>query len=326
MTDDYDDRDAEYERLRTDAAFVDLGDWGSVRVSGPDARSFLDSLASQDLTVLADGDGAHSLLLQPQGKLTADFRVLQIGAEELWLDTDVGVGEVLAAGLNRFKIRVKVDVVDTAAEHGRIAVKGPNAAARVADALNVDVPARQHAHVGWKGARVVRADWPALPGVDVVGPRADVDAARDALVAAGVAPAGLLALEVLRVEAGIPRQGFELDDTTIPQEAYLERDAVSFTKGCFLGQELVCRIDTRGHVNRLLRGVVIEGTAAPEIGAEVKLGEKVVGRVTTVARSPRLGIVALALLRREVEPPAELTVALDDGANAPARAQELPLT
>ena len=95
-----------------------------MRVVGRDARSFLDSLVSQDLTVLGDGDGAHSLLLQPQGKLTADFRLLQIGAEEFWLDADVGVGELLADGLNRFKIRVKAEVTDVTAEHARITVKG----------------------------------------------------------------------------------------------------------------------------------------------------------------------------------------------------------
>jgi folate-binding protein YgfZ len=320
---DYGDARAEYGWLRTDAAVVDLSDRGSVRVVGPDARSFLESLASQDLTVLADGEGAHSLLLQPQGKLTADFRVLQIGAEELWLDADVGVGALLAAGLNRFKIRVKVEVVDVTAENARITVKGPNAAARVADALGVEAPERQHSHVAWKRARVVRADWPALPGVDVVGPRADVGAAWDALVAAGAHRAGLLALEAVRVEVGIPRQGYELDDTTIPQEAFLERDAVSFTKGCFLGQELVCRIDTRGHVNRVLRGLVIDGDRAPEVGTEVFAAEKAVGRVTTVARSPRLGTVALAMLRREIEPPAPLTVAVDGGAVA-AEAVALP--
>jgi folate-binding protein YgfZ len=321
---DYGDPAGEYTALRTDAAVVDRSVGGAVRVAGRDARSFLDSLVSQDLTTLADGDGAHSLLLQPQGKLTADFRVLQIDGEDLWLDADVGVGAPLAAGLNRFKIRVQVEVVDVTSGHGRITVKGPNAPARVAGALGVTVPDRQHAHVGWNGARVVRADWPLLPGVDIVGPRDDVEAAWDALTTAGVARAGLLALEALRVEAGIPRQGHELDETTIPQEAFLEVDAVSFTKGCFLGQELVCRIDTRGHVNRLMRGVVVDGDREPGVGAEISVGEKVVGRVTTAARSPRLGVVALGLLRREVEPPAALTVAIDGG-TAAAHAQELPL-
>ena len=296
-----------------------------MRAVGRDARSFLDSLVSQDLTVLGDGDGAHALLLQPQGKLTADLRVLQIGPEELWLDADVGVGALLAAGLKRFKIRVQVDVTDVSDEHALISVKGPNAPARVGDVLGVAVPDRAHGHVGWRGTRVVRADWPTVAGVDIVGPRADVEAAWSALTAAGVVPAGLRAFEALRVENGVARQGHDIDDSTIPQEAFLERDAVSFTKGCFLGQELVCRIDTRGHVNRQLRGLVIEGDRTPQIGAEVFAGEKVVGRVTTVARSPRLGIVALAMLRREVEPPAALGVAVD-GAAVAGEARELPFS
>ncbi|MDQ1466892.1 MAG: tRNA-modifying protein YgfZ [Actinomycetota bacterium] len=325
---DYGDLDDEYRLLRSDAAVVDRSVGGAVRVVGRDARSFLDSLLSQDLTVLGDGEGAHSLLLQPQGKLTADFRLLQLGAEEFWLDTDVGVGAPLAAGLNRFKIRVQVDVLDISAQHGRITVKGPNAASRVADALDVTIPDHQHAHVGWRGGRVVRADWPSVAGVDVVGPRDIVAEARSVLTAAGVPRAGLLALEALRVENGVPRQGHELDESTIPQEAFLERDAVSFTKGCFLGQELVCRIDTRGHVNRQLRGVVVGDLAGadrePVVGAEIYAGEKAVGRVTTVARTPRLGIVALALLRREVEPPAPVTVEVGDGRVA-AEARELPL-
>jgi folate-binding protein YgfZ len=321
---DYGDPAQEYELLATDAAVVDRSVGGAVRVTGRDARSFLDSLASQDVAALADGAGAHSLLLQPQGKLTADFRVLQIGAEELWLDTDVGAGAVLAAGLNRFKIRVQVDVVDVTAEQARISVKGPRAVDRVNEVLGVAVPDAPHAHVAWKGARVVRADWPTLSGVDILGPRADVEAAWDALTDAGVGRAGLRALEAHRVEAGVPRQGHELDDTTIPQEASLELDAVSFTKGCFLGQELVCRIDTRGHVNRLLRGVVAAGDREPVAGTEVHSGEKVVGHVTTVAASPRFGVIALALLRREVEPGAAIEVEID-GERVAAEVRELPL-
>ena len=142
--------------------------------------------------------------------------------------------------------------------------------------------------------------------------------------AGGLARAGLSALEAVRVEAGVPRQGHELDDTTIAQEAFLERDAVSFTKGCFLGQELVCRIDTRGHVNRMLRGLVVEGDRLPAVGAAVATEERAVGRVTTVARSPRLGVIALSYVRREVVFPAAVTI-VDDGEPFAAEARELPL-
>ena len=321
---DYGDVAGEYELLREGAAVVDRSVGGAVRVEGPDARSFLDSLVSQDLTTLADGQGVHSLLLQPTGKLTADFRLLQIGAEEFWLDTDVGVGDLLADGLNRFKIRVKAEVVDVSSEFGHISIKGPHAVARVGETLGVHVPDQTHAHVAWQRARIVRSDWAGRPGVDVVGPRDAVEAAWDTLTAAGMKRAGLSALEVVRVEAGVPRQGHELDSTTIAQEAFLERDAVSFTKGCFLGQELVCRIDTRGHVNRLLRGLVVDGDRVPVVGAAVATDERTVGRVTTAARSPRLGVIALSYVRREIVFPAAVTVADNDEVLS-AEVRELPL-
>ncbi len=317
--DSYSDPASEYERLRSAAAVVDRSAGGAVLVTGADARTFLDSLVSQDLAALAVGEGAHSLLLQPQGKLTADFRALRVGPEEFWLDTDIGVGAVLAAGLNRFKIRVNVDVRDVSAEHGHLDVLGPDAVTRVATILGVDVPAPAHAHVAWRDARVVRVAHAALPGgggISLLGPRATVEDAGAALVAAGVARAGLLAAEAVRIEAGIPRQGLDLDESLIPQEAFLDQDAVSFTKGCFLGQELVCRIDTRGHVNRQLRGIAVTGDVVPAAGAALKLGDRDVGRVTSAARSPRLGVVALALVRREVEPPAAVTVMIGDDAVA----------
>jgi folate-binding protein YgfZ len=144
-------------------------------------------------------------------------------------------------------------------------------------------------------------------------------------VAAGFRPAGLRAYEAARVRAGVPRQGLDMDEKTIPQEAFLELDAVSFTKGCFLGQELVCRIDSRGHVNRLLRGLQM-GQAGidttPPAGAGIVVGDKEVGTLTTVARSEG-GVVALGYVRREVELPADVVVRWDGG-EAPAVAAALP--
>jgi folate-binding protein YgfZ len=120
--------------------------------------------------------------------------------------------------------------------------------------------------------------------------------------------------EVARIEAGVPRLGVDVDERTIPQEAFLERDAVSFTKGCFLGQELVCRIDTRGHVNRHLRLLRLSGEAVPAPGAEVLAGDTTVGTLTSVAGVPgESRAVALAMLRREVEPPADVRVRSDAG-------------
>ena len=330
---------------------------GSVVVSGPDATTFLQSLVSQDLEPLGDGDGARSLLLTPQGKLDVILRLLRVATEsgegeariggagtlrrpsrgpsgparsaesgevEWWLDCDAGFGEQLAASLGRFRIRVDAEIRDRSDSWGLLEVRGHEAVPRVAAAGHLQVPDADGAHVGWGDRRVVRADWPDRPGVDVIGPVGSVHAARDELLRAGVAPVAPGAYEVARIEAGVPRLGVDVDDRTIPQEAFLETAAVSFTKGCFLGQELVCRIDTRGHVNRHLRLLRVAGTAIPEPGAEVVAGEKVVGTVTSAASVPdESGAVALAMVRREVEPPSDVRVRWGDG-DVSAKVESLP--
>jgi folate-binding protein YgfZ len=149
-------------------------------------------------------------------------------------------------------------------------------------------------------------------GVDLVGPESAIGAVRSELVDEGWLAAGPVAYDAWRIEHGIPVQPFDIDDTTIPQEAELEVDAVSFTKGCFLGQELVCRIDSRGHVNRFLRRfVAIDGDWPPR-GAEVVAGGKVVGALTSVA-APDVPSGALGYVRREVEPPADVELVWDGG-------------
>ncbi len=314
----------EYQALRHAAGVVDRSDRGAVLVTGPDAASFLQSLVSQDLDALADGGGGHSLLLTPQGKLDVDFRLLHVG-DEWWCDCEAGFGAQLAASLNRFKIRVEVDVIDRSDDWGQLVVRGPETRARIEAATGVAPPPGAHDHVAWGASRrLVRTDWPGVEGIDVVGSRGAIADARRVLVEAGVAECGVDAYEIVRVEAGVARQGLDTDEKTIPQEAFLELDAVSFTKGCFLGQELVCRIDTRGHVNRFLRGVRVDAGDPFSVGAEVLAEGKVIGALTSVAASPELGPIALAMVRRQVEPPAEVVVRGPDGERL-ARIEALPL-
>ncbi|HKA92553.1 MAG TPA: hypothetical protein VKE97_02020 [Acidimicrobiia bacterium] len=307
----------ELEILRTAAGAVDRSDRGAVLVTGPDAWSYLQSLVSADLDTVGDGEGAHSLLLTPQGKLDVDFRLLRVG-DEVWLDCDPGFGERLATSLNRFRIRVNCEVTDRTGHWGSLAVRG-RAALDTASALGVEVPTAAHAHVPFENAVAVRVPWPGGEGFDVVGPPATVAAATERLRADGVPVCSAEAFEALRIEAGVPRQGFELDEKTIPQEAFLDRDAVSFSKGCFLGQELVCRIDTRGHVNKYLRRLTGIQDVPPR-GAEVVAGEKVVGTVTSSAPGAALGFV-----RREVEPPTPVELRWDGGTEA-AVVEAIPAT
>jgi folate-binding protein YgfZ len=289
------------EALRSHVGLVDRSDRGQVLVTGPDARSFLQALVSADLDPLEPGMGTPSLLLTPQGKLDVAFRLLVV-ENDFWLDTDPGFGAHLVESLERFRIRVKAELVDRTAEFGMWSVIGPDAA----DALDV-VPASLHEHAPLGHARAVRTEH----GVDVLGPSA---AAADVLAALvrGAPQVDAIVYDAWRIEQGVPVQPFDVDDKTIPQEAELERDAVSFTKGCFLGQELVCRIDTRGHVNRFLRRFHAIDGDWPASGAEVVVDGKVVGALTSVA-APELPTGALGYVRREVSPPATVDLRFDGG-------------
>jgi len=293
---------------------VEWREHGVVVVAGPDAMSFLQSLVSQDLDGLTDERGAHSLLLSPQGKLEVDFRILRV-ADAWWLDCEAAFGARLAGQLGRYLIRVDVTIDDRTAESARLEVRGPHVAGPVTAATGAEVPDAQFAHVAWGSCRIVRADWATLPGVDIIGPAEEVRHARALLVAAGIEPFAPGAHEVARIDAGVPRLGVDIDERTIAQEAFLERDAVSFTKGCFLGQELVCRIDSRGHVNRFLRHIAVDGPGLPAPGAVVSLEGREVGVLTSIAAvTGQSRAVGLAMVRREVEPPAGVTLAGPDGA------------
>jgi tRNA-modifying protein YgfZ len=301
---------------------------GVVSVSGPDATTFLESLVSQELATVEPGSGTRSLLLTPKGKLDVAFRALALaGPEPYWLlDCDEGFGPRLAESLTRYRIRVDAEIRDESASWALLEVRGPDAAGRVAAVVRVDVPDEEHAHVTWSDSRITRARWPGTDGVDVLGPVEDVHHARDELLRAGVDPLPHAAYEARRIAAGIPKLGVDIDEQTIPQEAFLERDSVSFTKGCFLGQELVCRIDTRGHVNRHLRLLRIDGATAPPAGTEVLVADTAVGAVTSAATVPdREAAVALAMVRHEVTPPARAQLRWSDG-EVSASVEELPRT
>ena len=293
---------ADYDALRADVGAVEVAR-DVLRVAGPDAVAFLQGQLSQDVAGLALGASAWSFLLQPQGKVDALVRVTRTGEEECLVDVDGGFGEATAARLRRFKLRVRADLEPLA--WSCLALRGPRAPAAAA-----------RGPVG--EAQAVAADWPGLAGVDLLGPAP--------VVPEGVRACGRDAYEAVRVEAGWPAMGAELDERTIPAEAGVVDRAVSFTKGCYTGQELVARIDSRGNnVPRRLRAVVVGAGAAP-VGAAVTAAAdaKALGALTSVARSPRLGTVALAYVHRDVEPPAEATVRWEGG-SAPARVEALPL-
>ena len=292
------DLTTDYFALREEAGAIDLPR-DVVRVVGPDALSFLQGQLSQDVA-LPTGGSAWSLLLQPQGKVVALLRVLREADDSFLLDTDGGWGGAVAERLQRYKLRVKCEI--EALDWRCVAIRGPRA---------------HELASGGEGMAAV-ADWPGLPGVDLLGEAPSAPP--------GVRPCSLDAYEAVRIEAGIPAMGHELDERTIPAEAGVVEQSVSFTKGCYTGQELVARIDSRGgNVPRRLHGVVVGTNVLPPPGAVVRSGERDVGALTSVAESlERRAPVALAYVGRAVSPPADVTLVWEGG-SAPARVEALPL-
>jgi tRNA-modifying protein YgfZ len=287
------DTAGDYELLRKDVAAVWLPR-DFVRVSGPDAVSFLQGQCSQDVAALEIGRSAWSLVLQPQGKVDALVRATRTSEDVIVLDTDGGHGEALIARLSRFKLRVKADI--EALEWRCLGLRGPRASEWAAAAGAVD------------------ASWPGLPGVDLLGSEPERPE--------GVPLIGRDAYEVARIEAGVPATGAELTERPIPAEAGIVTRTASFTKGCYTGQELVARIDSRGgNVPRHLRGLTLAGEAPA--GASIQIDGKVVGSLTSVAPKG-IGAVALAYVGRDVQPPAAAVVSWEGG-RVDARIEALPL-
>ncbi len=291
-----------------------------VCVRGADVTPYLQGQLSQDIAPLDVGDCASSLLLEPDGKLTALVRVTRIAADAYVLDTDEGFGALVSTRLQRFKLRTKVEIEPV--DWSCTALRG--------DAVP---PAPVAARRG-SPPYALAVDWNGTHGVDLLGAPGHPG---ETEVPADAVWCDAIAWEALRVEAGIPKMGAELDSRTIAAEAGLVERTVSFTKGCYTGQELVARLDARGsRVARRLCGVVA-GDAEPDEagllpGAPLWTpgGDKVVGRVTSAAWCPGLGKVgALAYLHRSVEDTAVLVWATGEDVPAserrPAQARPLPL-
>ncbi|MFZ4516508.1 MAG: YgfZ/GcvT domain-containing protein [Acidimicrobiia bacterium] len=302
----YGDVSKERAALAHEAAKCDRSAAGIVEVRGADARTFLHALVSQDLLHATPPAAVHTLLLQPTGKLEVDMRARIAAPDVVWLDVELGRTDALIAALTRFKIRVDVTITDASEALARFEVRGPKSRAVLAQALGAELPEDPSCAVVLDDLWIVPSRWPELPGYELIGPRAAIRTWWETI---DIPAAGWWAREDARIANGVPRDGVDIDSDTIPQEAFLEADAISFTKGCFLGQELVCRIDSRGHVNRFLRRLDI-ARSIPPVGAAIFAGEREVGRITSVStREP--GAIALAMIRREVEPGDAVSVRWD---------------
>jgi folate-binding protein YgfZ len=286
--------DNDYEVLRERCGLLDRSGRGKLALTGAETKSFLQGQVSNDVEALEPGTGCYAAFLTPKGKMLGDLRILDTG-EEILLDTERVALQDLFNLVRRFSIGYDVALHKRTLETSLLSVIGPHASAATgADAAGLGP--REHDNVMTGLGRLVRTD----VGVDVLVEAARTDQARAELMRGGAAEVGEEAVECLRIERGRPRYGVDLDDGVIPQEAGLNERAVSFSKGCYVGQETVARLFYRGKPNRHLRGLRAAEALTP--GAELIAGDRAVGHVTSAAVSPRLGPIGLGFVRREVDP------------------------
>ena len=304
-----------YRALTEGAGVLDRSELGKLALTGAQAKELLNGQISNDVEALEPGSGCYAALLTTKGKMLGDLRVLDTGAELLLITERVSL-QPLFDQIRRGAIGWQAELHKRTLQQGLLSVIGPHA--REVTGAG-DLPEREHANrtaeVGGTPVLMVATDL----GVDVLCAAEDTAGVRAALLEAGAVAVDELAAELVRVEAGRPRYGIDLDDTTIPQEAGLNERAVSFAKGCYVGQETVARLHYRGKPNRHLRGLQLSAPAPT--GAPLRLGEREVGRLGSVAVSPALGPIALAIVRREAV--VGDTLAVGDGAVS-ARVVELP--
>jgi folate-binding protein YgfZ len=292
---------AEHRVLLEGCGLVDRSERGKLALTGGEAKEFMHGQVTNDVESLVPGTGAYAAFLTHKGKMRGDLRILDLG-DELLLDTERSSLQELFNMIHRFKLAMDVELHKRTIQMGLLSLIGPGARS-VAGAASLGAQEHANARAEIAGRPVVLAATDT--GVDVFTQAEDTGAVRAALEAAGAVPVAEAAAEVLRVERGRPRWGADLDETVIPEEAGLNDRAVSFTKGCYVGQETVARLHYRGKPNRHLRGLRL---AAPvERGTPLVLGEREVGRVGTSVVSPVHGPIALALVRREAEPGDTLT-------------------
>jgi folate-binding protein YgfZ len=311
VPDHFGDPSREYDQARSGCVLFDQSHRGKVEVTGSDAASFLQNLCTNDVKGLPAGAGREAFLTTAKAKVVAYVFIYRMGPA-YWLDLAPGTSTTSLKHLDHFLISEQVEFIDRSREFAQFHLAGPRAESVLAQGRIGDT------------AQVRRHDLLGVPGIDIVCPRTQVENAWRTLVQAGALPAGRQAFEVLRVEAGTPVQGLDIDENTFAPEAGRTAQAICYTKGCYLGQEPIVMARDRGQVNRTLLGLKLSGGTEPH-GSLLYRDGKEVGRVTSSIVSPQLGsAIALAYVRRGSQEPGTVVEVEVAGQRRPAEVTALP--
>jgi tRNA-modifying protein YgfZ len=292
------DSQEEYRAAREDAALFDLSDRGKIELAGKEALLFLHNLCTNDVKNLAVGMGGEAFLCTAKAKVVAHFFVSHYQTDVLLLDFESGQAEKVLNHLNHYLISEQVEITDRTAEWGIFHVCGPKAPALLGGLEGLPLGQIRQVNVGSVSCHVRRHDTLGLPGFDLFCPAAQASEVWKELAASGARPAGRDTWEMLRIEAGMPVYGKEFDENRLVMEIGRTKQAICYTKGCFLGHEPIVMARDRGHVNRTLLGLKINEGGPAASGTLLYRDGAEVGQVTSSVVSHRLGPIALAYLKR----------------------------
>jgi len=303
----------QYHAAHHSAVLVDRSSQGTIALTGIDRASFLHALLTNDIAGLPMGQGVYAAYLTPQGRMISDMRVIETGNRML-LNVERHIAAPLADRFDKLIFSEDVQARDATNEIAILGMHGPSAARMIEQATGVSVADLENPYenVTTEGLTVVRDDALGLAGYDVYIPASDAAVVRAKLVDAGAVESTEETAEALRVEAGRPRFGIDMTADTIPLEAGLEDRAISFTKGCYVGQEVIIRVMHRGHgrVAKRLVSIVLIGMKVPARGDKIHIGDRVVGEITSAAVSPKHdAALALGYVQRDhAAPGTDVTV------------------
>lgn len=297
---------AEYAALITAAGLVDCNDRTQIEFTGDDRAAFLHNLTTAPIRSLQPGQGCEAFVLDVRGH-TLGRVLIYCNPHSLVLDSVAGENERLMAHFNRYHIRERIEIRDRGSEWGELFLSGPRSRAILEPLVGTEAAgilanspgSHCQARLAEQNLWLRNVEFVGPGGLLLSAPRESIEPIRSALIAAGAVCCGAAAFEAARIEAGWPRFGVDITDKNLPQEVGRTSQAISFTKGCYLGQETVARIDALGHVNKTLCGVRFSDQEIPVPGTELRSGDGAVGTVTSATFSPRLSSpLALAYIRR----------------------------
>jgi folate-binding protein YgfZ len=325
----------EYRQVHEGAGLVDVSQRGKIEVTGPDAASFLHNMTTNDIRNLPAGAGCEIFLTNAKGKVIAFGWIYHLSTADeqssFWLDIDSTAAENAVQHLNKYLISEQVEIADRTNELAQLSLVGPKAREILARAMGQKLPDWCDLQCGFiqgPGSLCIQVRFHMRYGVEcfeMISSRDESGRISNLLTQAGARMRSEETLEILRVEAGVPAYGIDMDENTLAPEVGRTDKAISYTKGCYLGQETIVRIRDLGHVNRTLLGLRVEGESVTPHGSKIFRDDKEVGEVRSCVLSPRLGTaIGLAYLHRSCQEPGtrvEVTVGMG---RVPAEVASLP--